>query len=102
MNNRYWRIRGYDGFNIIFEMKVELGQFSDRQIQDLLRALAAKEGLSYREIVGAYAKRRTKIANDLLEVRKDANSPVYTCGSDPYFTVSLVDEKGKIIRYPRV
>jgi len=35
----------------------------------VLRALGAKE-LSFTEIVGAYTKRGTKNANDLLEVQK--------------------------------
>ncbi len=101
MNNRYWLIRGYDG-ETFFEMKVGLGQFTDAQIQHLLRALAAKVGLSFAEIVGAYAKRRTKISNTLLEVQRAWNRPVYRCGDGPTFTASVVDENGKIISFPNV
>ena len=100
MNKRYWLIRGYDGLKTIFERKVELGQFTDNQIQHLLQALAAKAGLNFAEIVGAYAKRRTTISTNLLAVHKGSNQPTYMCGSDPRFTASVVDENGKIIVYP--
>jgi len=98
--NRYWLIRGYDSFDTIFEMKVKLGQFTRRQIEDLLRALAAKAGLTYQEIVGAYATRRSQIANNLLEVSSDPKYPSYRCGTNPHFTASIVDEDGKITPFP--
>ena len=101
MNKLYWLIRGYDGFKTIFEKRVGLGQFTDDQIQHLLQALAAKAGLNFAEIVGAYATRRTKISNDLLAVHKDMKHSTYMCGSDPVFTASVVDEDGKIIVYPK-
>lgn len=55
MSKRYWLIRAH-GCDEAFERKVRLGEFSDRQIREVLRALAAKE-LSFNEIIGAYAKR---------------------------------------------
>jgi hypothetical protein len=60
------------------------------------KTLAAKAGLTQDEIVGAYAKRGTKIANDLLIVHKDSAYPTFWCGSNPHFAVSVVDETGKI------
>jgi hypothetical protein len=100
MGKRYWRICGYDSSKEIFRMKVGIGQFTEDQIQHLLRALAAKAGLTDAEIVGAYAKRKTKIANDLLSVQRDFNYPTYLCGDNPSFTASVVDEQGKITRHP--
>ena len=102
MKKLYWRIRGYDGSTEIFDMTVECGQFSDDQMRNLLKALTAKVGLEYSEIVGAYAKRRTKFANNLLAVNKEFEFPGYTCGSDPYFIAAIVDENGKIARRPRL
>ena len=102
MNKTFWLIRGHDGFKTIFERKVKLGQFTVDQIQNLLQALAAKAGLDFDEIVGAYAKRKTKIANGLLFVHKDPRHPTYMCGSVPVFTASVVDENGKMIVYPKV
>lgn len=74
-----------------------LGQFTEKQMKQLLMALAAKAGLDYDEIIGAYAMRRTKIANDFLTVRKDSAYPTLTCGHSPHFAASVVDEKGKIL-----
>jgi hypothetical protein len=91
----YWLIEGHDSFKIIFQMKVGIGQFTSAQLDGLLKALAAKAGLTYSEIVGAYATRRTKIANDLLAVHVDY--PMVMCGSNPCFTATVVDENGKIV-----
>jgi hypothetical protein len=81
-------------------MTVGFGQFTEDQMRHLLRALAAKAGLNLREIVGAYASRKTKIANHLLEVHKDFAYPTYSCGSNPHFEASVVDEQGRIHRHP--
>ncbi len=96
MKNLFWRIRDDDGF----DMTVGFGQFTGEQIKHLLRALTAKGNLDKREIVGAYAKRKTKIANGLLEVQRDSRYPTYRCGGGPVFTASVVDERGKITRHP--
>jgi hypothetical protein len=77
MKKLFWSIRGHDGFKEIFDMTVRLGQFIDEQMKHLLRALTARASLSGREIVGAYAKRKTKIANDLLDVHRDFRYPTY-------------------------
>ncbi|TAM80882.1 MAG: hypothetical protein EPN47_13430 [Acidobacteria bacterium] len=97
MNKRYWRIRGYDSTTLIFDETASLGDFNESRIQLLLQVLAAKEGLSYREIVGALARRGASISNDLLSVRKDFSQPTWMCGSNPHFTATVVDESGKII-----
>jgi len=51
---------------LIYERKLDLGPITEDQLKSLLKALAAKAGLTVDEIVGAYAKRRTTIANDLV------------------------------------
>jgi hypothetical protein len=99
MSNFYWLIRGHDGFKTIFEMKVSVGQFTRDQLHQLLKALAAKAGLTDTEIVGAYAKRRTKIANDLLKVHDDF--PTYMCGCGQTFTATVVDESGRRLHRKR-
>jgi hypothetical protein len=92
----YWRICGYDSLKPIFERTVELGQFTENQIKQLLMTLAAKAGLQYDEIVGAYATRRTKIANNHLVIHIDSQYPTLWCGSNPHFAACVVDEAGKI------
>ena len=89
---KYLMIEGYDSQTQIYERKVPIGSITERQLEALLKALAAKAGLEYDEIVGAYAKRRTKIANDLLEVTKDATTFMYSCGLNPYFTARPIHD----------
>jgi hypothetical protein len=98
----YWRICGYDSSKPIFERTVELGQFTENQMKHLLMTLTAKAGLGYDEIVGAYATRRTNTANVLLIVHRDSEYPTFTCGSNPHFAASVVDENGKITRFPKL
>jgi len=92
MSQSYWKIEGFDSTEKIFERKIKVGIFSERQIQSLLMALAAKAGLGCDEIVGAYARRRTKVANNLLEVQKGGLCPVYSCGGNPHFSAKVVGE----------
>lgn len=87
----YWAIRGYDSIEKIYERFVPLGSFTDRQIQEVLRALVAKASLDFDGIIGAYAKRRTQIGNDLLSVYKDGGFPQYQCGENPYFVAQVAD-----------
>jgi hypothetical protein len=95
----YWRICGHDGEHATFEKTVEFGQFTAGQMKQLLRALTAKAGLTNEEIVGAFAKRKSKIANDLLPVRRDLNYPTYSCGHGPCYTASVVDDRGRIRKH---
>jgi hypothetical protein len=97
-----WLIRGFDGLTKIFETKVSLGQVTDDQMKQMLRALTDKAGLEYHEIVGAYAKRGTKIANNLLTVQRDSTTATFSCGDNIHFSASVIDEDGKVIRYPRL
>jgi hypothetical protein len=91
MKKRYWHIEGYDSSTKIYDRKVRFGYFSENQIQNLLKALSAKAGdLSLDEIVGAYAKKKTKIAIELLSVQKNGPYPVYRCGSNPHFIARLI------------
>jgi hypothetical protein len=100
MKKLYWRIDGFDSFAPIFKGQVEFGQFTERQIRGLLQMLTAKAGLSFDEIVGACARRKSKLANTLLDVQKDWRQATYRCGSNPYFAASVVDENGEIVVYP--
>jgi hypothetical protein len=97
MKQWYWWIRGYDSSTLIFETRAKVAWFSDLQIQDLLRALVAKAGLTYPEIVGAYATRRTKIPNYQLRVHKDPARATYMCGLNPHFTASIIDSEGTVM-----
>jgi len=85
-----WRIVGYDGTTVIYETRVDVGQLTQSQVKALLMALTAKAGLTFDEILGAYAKRRTKIANNLLQVQRNGPHSIFTCGVGPQFIASIV------------
>lgn len=95
MSKTYWLIRGYEGSTKIYERRIDSGQMTISQGKDLLKALVAKAGLTFDEIVGAYATRRTKIANDHLLVRSDGSSPTFYCGSNPHFVIAIAKMEGE-------
>ncbi len=87
---KYWYIEGYDSTRKIYEKTVKSGCFSEKQIQNLLMALAANAGLNFNEIIGAYAKKKTRIANDLLYVHRDGLHPIFSCGDNPHFHARII------------
>jgi hypothetical protein len=89
---KFWKIEGYDSLTKIYEKELKSGCFSEKKIQALLQSLVAKAGLDFDEIVGAYAKRKTKIANDLLLVQRDGTSSRLVCGDNPYFTARVIEK----------
>jgi hypothetical protein len=91
MNKLYWRSRGYELLTLVFDRTVEHSQFSTHQMKHLRKTFTAKASLDYNEIVGAYAKRGTKIANDL----KDSSYPTLNCGVNPHFSASTWMSTGK-------
>lgn len=84
MTKHYWLIRGFDSTVQIYEREVPVGCLSETQIKNLLRCLVSRS-LSFDEIVSAYARRSSKIANNLLEIQKDGPNPIYMCGTNPHF-----------------
>ena len=55
--------------------------------------LAAKVELDFDEIVGAYAKKSSKISNQLLDVSQLDSAYKFSCGKNPYFTVRAIRKK---------
>ena len=90
MPKTHWLIQGYDSQTKFYERRVNVGQLTDKQVEAMLMALAAKAGLTFDEIVGAYAKKRTKIANGLLVVSREGANQRFVCGENPFFTARTV------------
>ena len=90
---KYWKIQGWDSTKKLFEFKVKLGQITENGMFNLLRALTAKYALNDSEIISSYAKKKTKISSDHLEVQRLSGS-VYTlsCGTNPY-VIALVENE---------
>ena len=93
--HRVWRIQGYDSSTLIFEERFPVSQMTASQVIELLRALASRH-LTSEEIVGAYARRGTRTANDLVEVQKDRQDEkrrmVFMCGNNPYYVATPEDK----------
>jgi hypothetical protein len=70
MSNAYWLIQGYQSLTLIFEQKVEARHLTSEHMESLLKALVAKAGLTYDEIVGRLRQEASPIANDHLAVRR--------------------------------
>ncbi len=92
MGQKYWHIQGFDGLNTIYDQKIKAGCISTNEIENLLKVLVAKAGLNYDEIIGAYAKKGTKIRNELLSVKRDGPYQIYNCGVGPNFMARIIDE----------
>lgn len=90
MTQRYWHIEGFNSATKFFDKKIKVGCITEKKIQSLLMALAAKAGLNYNEIVGAYAKKKTKISNELLSIHKCGPRPEYMCGDNPHFIARVI------------
>jgi hypothetical protein len=87
---KYWLIRGWDGFNLIFEEKINVGQITERQLKELLKALTGKVALSENELVSSYAKKGTRTYQNFLEVQfMEGNKYMYSCGDNPYVTAEI-------------
>lgn len=95
-----WRIRGYDSTIEIYRRDFKGSDLGEHQVKSLLRALVARAGLDYDEIVGAYAARRAGIANNLLEVTRDGLGLRFSCGTNPHFTAVFVRADEPIGRKP--
>jgi hypothetical protein len=102
MKKRNWRIRGHKGSETFFDKLIPVGCLTEDQLKDLLRCLTAKAGLSFDEIVGAYVKRKTKLAHEFLEVQRAGPFQEFMCGTDPSFTAIIVDEVGNRVPRPLV
>lgn len=100
MQKRFWRIRGHKGLDTFFDVMIPTGCLTEDKLKEFLKCLSAKEGLSYVEIIGVYAKRKTRFAHDILHIQKNGPYPEYSCGNDPSFVAIIVDETGKRIEYP--
>jgi hypothetical protein len=82
---KHWYIRAYDGANLIYEKKALYGQITEKSMQELLRVLVAKLSLDEDEIIKSYAKKRTKIYQNHLQVIPNTGGKYgFMCGDNPH------------------
>lgn len=90
---KYWRIVGYDSTTQIFEKLVPLGTLSQNQMTGALRALTARAGLTFDEILDCHVKKNAKAYRALLEVQIESKPKFsMSCGTNPYFISSVVEK----------
>jgi len=90
---KYWRIVGYDSTTQIFDKLRPLGTLSQKQMIEALRALVARAGLTFEEILDCHAKKNAKTYCALLEVQVESHPNFsMSCGSNPYFVASVVEQ----------
>lgn len=90
---KFWHIVGYDSTTVIFERLVPVGRLSEKQMKEALRVLAAKDGLTYDEIVDCHMKKNAKDYRTHLEVQVGSGpKSSMSCGSNPYFIASVAEK----------
>lgn len=88
-----WERTGWDSSKQIFQTTVPCATINEVQLHALLRALAAKFGLTPREIVGSYLKRRAKGYTHLEISKSNSNerrTTDHNCGDNPYFIARIL------------
>jgi len=81
-----YEITLWSGMNELFQAEIPTGCITDQKLQDLLRCLVSKAGLTYQEICDSYVKKNTRNYASHLEVRAECNMTrtTFSCGSNPY------------------
>lgn len=97
---KYWRIRGMRGLEKVSELIIPSGNITDLKLDSLLQTLTAKNGLSDDELASCFYRKNCKHHSSLLSIRYDNKNRTRECGADPYYSASLIDEKGIILPCP--
>lgn len=92
--HKYWVIQVWDSANKLFEYRVRLGQMTENNMHELLKALAGKYLLDPEEFIHCYAKKGTRIYSDLLNVKRlTGNKYMLSCGTNPYAIAFVESEQ---------
>ena len=93
---RTWRFDIWRGLERVDSLDLPAHRFTERSIQECLRALAARaQNLTYREIASSYMNERKggPAGRDLLQVDYEAivakRCSVYSCGQDPWVSATI-------------
>ena len=66
--------------------------FSNKQMESVLKALVAKETLTYDDILGGYDHSNSLIRNSLLHVHHDMRNHTLMCGGSPHSAARIITE----------
>ncbi len=87
-----WKITGYNSTKLIFEFKVPFGNFTEKGMCRLLKALVAKHALTESEIISSYAKKNVKIYSPLLETHRSSKPYSLSCGTSLHVRATVVED----------
>lgn len=86
----------------MFKTSIPCGMITDRKLLELLRALACKYALDNDEIVGSFAKKRTRLHRNRLIEQADTDLSGYEVrvlvGQHQHFSARIVEEFSEVVR----
>lgn len=90
---KVWDISLSESANVIFQIDIPLGCITERKVEELLRCLVAKKGLSFNEISDSFCKKNSKkYATHLeLNVVRRKNNYSILCGNSIYAIATIKD-----------
>lgn len=81
-----WVIEGWDSTQLLWSKRVPSHYFSERQMEEVLKYLCAKYGLTNEEILSSFSRKNCDIHQQFLLVQRSSGSRfAMTCGDNPYF-----------------
>ncbi|WP_410952977.1 hypothetical protein [Pseudomonas sp. S1(2024)] len=91
MAKRVWIIQGWQGTTEIFSQEVPCSQLPEGRVEEVLKYLVAKHGLSEREIISTLLRRNSKLFAEHLEVKNSGPNERWSlsCGHNPFFTARV-------------
>ena len=92
----YWQVEGFDSTRRIFQRRLDASHLGENQVGPMLKALAAKAGLDFDEIVSASVSRRAPFRTELLEVTREFPNLWFSCGANPFFTAVFVRQDSSL------
>lgn len=94
MSKRVWIIEGWQGQALIWSKEIPCSDLPESRLEDVLRCLVAKHGLSEDEIVSAFARTNAVRSTHHLEITKSrAIEPWFlSCGGNPFFTARVGEQ----------
>jgi hypothetical protein len=94
MSRPVWIIEGWQGHASIWSKVIPCSDLPASRVENVLRCLVAKHGLSEDEIVSAFARTNAARFTPHLEITKSqANEPwSLSCGGNPFFTARVGEQ----------
>lgn len=94
MSKRVWIIEGWQGQASIWSKEIPCNDLPESRVEDVLRCLVAKHGLTEEEIVNAFAGANSGRFSPHLEITKSKGTEPWSlsCGGNPFFTARVGDQ----------